>query len=120
VTRPLSSPVLMGYLAGAAIVIVSSQLPKIFGISLEGTSRFEIIELLQRFNEWNWSAFAIGVASATAMALIQRFATKLPAALIAITLATGVFVAFDLDARADVAAVGKFAPGCPCSPRSEA
>jgi SulP family sulfate permease len=113
VTRLLSSPVLTGDLAGAALVIIGSQLPKVFGISLEGTTRFAIVELLQRFDEWNWTAFAIGIGAAACMALVQRFAARLPAALIAIVLATLAVVILNLDKEADVDTVGKVRAGLP-------
>lgn len=94
-------------------MIIGSQLPKIVGISLEGTTRFEVVELLQRFDEWNWSAVGVGVGAALVMALVQRFATRLPAALIAITLATLAVVALNLDEDADVDTVGKVRAGLP-------
>lgn len=113
VTRLLSAPVLAGYLAGAAVVIISGQLPKLFDIELEGTTTFVIVELVPELDTANWTAFAIGVGAATIMLLIQRFASRLPAALIVLVLATLVVVALGLDEEEDVSTVGRVEAGLP-------
>lgn len=113
VTRLLSAPVLAGYLAGAAVVIISGQLPKLFDIELEGTTTFVIVELVPELDTANWTAFAIGVGAAAIMLLIQRFASRLPAALIVLVLATLAVVALGLDEDQDVSTVGRVEAGLP-------
>lgn len=113
VTRLLSAPVLAGYLAGAAVVIISGQLPKLFDIELEGTTTFVIVELVPELDTANWTAFAIGVGAAAIMLLIQRFASRLPAALIVLVLATLAVVALGLDEEEDVSTVGRVEAGLP-------
>lgn len=113
VTRLLSAPVLAGYLAGAAFVIISGQLPKLFDIELEGTTTFAIVELVPELDSANWTAFAIGVGAAAIMLLIDRFASRLPAALIVLVLATLAVVALGLDEEQDVSTVGRVEAGLP-------
>jgi sulfate permease, SulP family len=93
VTRLLSAPVLAGYLAGAAFVIISNQLPKLFDIKVEGTTTFAIVELVPKLDRANWTAFAIGLGAAALILLIDRFASRLAAALIVLVLATLTVVA---------------------------
>jgi sulfate permease, SulP family len=113
VTRLLSAPVLTGYLAGAAFVIISNQLPKLFDIKLEGTTTFAIVELVPKLDRANWTAFAIGIGAAALMLLIDRFASRLPAALIVLVLATLTVVALGLDEEQDVSTVGRVRAGLP-------
>ena len=52
ITDLLSKPVLVGYLLGATLIVIASQLGKIFGISLESDKFFQqIIELISRLDE---------------------------------------------------------------------
>jgi SulP family sulfate permease len=113
VTRLLSAPVLAGYLAGAAFVIISNQLPKLFDIKLEGTTTFAIVELVPKLDRANWTAFAIGIGAAAFMLFIDRFASRLPAALIVLVLATLTVVALGLDEAQDVSTVGRVRAGLP-------
>lgn len=113
VTRLLSAPVLTGYLAGAAFVIISNQQPKLFDIKLEGITTFAIVELVPELDRANWTAFAIGIVAAVLMLLIGRYASRLPAALIVLVLATLSVIAFQLDDEQDVSTVGRVKAGLP-------
>jgi len=55
---------LYGFKAGAALSIMSTQLPKFFGVEGGGTNFFErITTLFQHFPETNWFVLAFGVAA---------------------------------------------------------
>ena len=75
----LSTPVLLGYLNGAALVIVISQWGKLFGVDLEQEG------LVQRIIEWvdkvpDTHLPTLGVAGATLVLLVifKRIITRLP------------------------------------------
>ena len=62
----LSKPVLTGYMSGAALILVSTQLGKLFGLSLESREFFPILwELAGRLRETHGLTLAIGVVPFT-------------------------------------------------------
>jgi sulfate permease, SulP family len=96
ITRLLSAPVLTGYLAGSAIVIVGGQLTKITGIDLEDSSWPTVLGgLLQNLEQTN--LWALGFAVGTA--------------LVVLLLATAAVSVFGLADRLDV--VGSIDTGVP-------
>ena len=92
IVRLLSAPVLTGYLAGSGIVIAISQLPKVTGIATD--KRYPevfggIVRSAETAEPW---AIGVGLATALVVVALTRFARFLPAALVALALAT-IFVA---------------------------
>ena len=64
----LSEPVLLGFTTGAAILIIASQLPKVFDVAPKGDGVLEdAFEVLTSPGDWSWQA--LGFAAAT-LALI--------------------------------------------------
>jgi SulP family sulfate permease len=79
----LSRPVLVGYLTGAALILVSTQLGKLFGIGTREHSFFPLAaEIVSRLRETHLLTFAVGMALLGIMALLRRFAPRLPGALV--------------------------------------
>jgi sulfate permease, SulP family len=112
ITRLLSAPVLTGYLAGSAIVIVGGQLTKITGIDLEDSSWPTVLGgLLQNLEQTNLWALGFAVGTALVVLLVARFAPRLPAPLVAVLLATAAVSVFGLADRLDV--VGSIDTGVP-------
>ena len=61
----LSEPVLAGFTTGAAILIISSQLPKVFDIAPEGDGVLEdAFAALKSPGDWQWEAIAFAAGSA--------------------------------------------------------
>jgi SulP family sulfate permease len=81
----LSEPVLTGFTTGAAILIVSSQLPRVFDYESTGTS-----VLANAFNAvtspatWNWGAIAFSVATAAVVIGGRRIHRLFPGVLVAV------------------------------------
>ena len=75
----LSSPVLLGYLNGAALVIIVSQWGKLFGIDLE-EDRFilRLIEWIEKIPETHLATLGVGVVVLILLVLAKRFISKLP------------------------------------------
>ena len=89
VTRLLSAPILTGYLAGAAVIIAASQIPKLFGISPSGDEWWQQIgEVLTGFDATNGWSLGISTCTIVVLLVLQRILPRLPAALIAMACAT--------------------------------
>ena len=115
ITELLSKPIRVGYLNGIAIVVVVSQLPKLFGFSVEAEStparlREFIAGVLD--GRTNFAALAIGLACLILLFAFKALAPKIPAVLFAVVGATLAVAAFDLVARG-VAVVGPVPSGFP-------
>ena len=63
----LSEPVVTGFTAGAAVVIIASQLPKIFDVDPDGQMLAAAARALGQPDEWRWSAIAFAAATVTLM-----------------------------------------------------
>ena len=87
----LSEPVVTGFTAGAAVVIIASQLPKIFDVDPDGEILAAAAHALARPGEWNWSAIAFGAATAALMIGGRRMHRLFPGVLVAVIV--GVIVA---------------------------
>jgi len=109
----LSKPVLVGYMTGAALILVASQLDKLFGVKLEHNDFFPRLgELATKLHEAHGPTLFLGVAILVIIAVLGRVAPKLPPALAVVVLAIAGSFAFGLEDRG-VDAVGAFPSGLP-------
>jgi len=109
----LSAPVLLGYLNGAALVIVMSQWGKLFGVELEQEG------LVQRLIEWvdkvpDTHLSTLGVAAATLVLLVifKRTITRLPplVPVFFLALVSGMLVDFEAMGVETIGAISNIAP----------
>jgi high affinity sulfate transporter 1 len=115
VTEFLSKPLRVGYLNGIAIVVVASQLPKLFGFSVEADStQGKLKEFVQGLiaGEANWYAFAIGAVCLVVLFAFRFWRPKVPAVLIAVVGGTLAVAVFGLTAYG-VSVVGPVPSGFP-------
>jgi SulP family sulfate permease len=85
ITDLLSKPVLVGYIFGATLIVIGSQLGKMFGITLESDKFFQqVIELITRLDETHLLTFAIGAVSMAVLFIVRRVNRKLPGPLIVV------------------------------------
>lgn len=113
ITDFLSKPILVGYIAGTTLIVIASQLGKLFGISLENREFFpQIFELVSRLDETHLFTLAIGIVSMVALVIIRRVNRALPGPLVVVVIAIAASVTFDLAAHG-VAVVGPVPPGLP-------
>jgi SulP family sulfate permease len=117
VTNLLSRPVLTGYVAGAAVTIVVSQLGALLGIrSGRRTGAERILETLtdlaRSLDESSMTTIAAAAVSVAAMVVLQHLIPKAPAALIVVA---GAVVAVELLDLRDhgVAVMGEVPRGLP-------
>jgi SulP family sulfate permease len=114
VTRFLSRPLLMGYVAGSAIVMIVSQLDSLIGVKLEAEddTLAELAETISRLGETDITTLLVGLGVVGVTLLVRRIDRRLPAYLVSVLAAIAVSVIADLAGRG-VAVVGTIEPGLP-------
>jgi len=115
VTELLSKPIRYGYMNGIALTVLISQLPKLFGFSIDGVGPLrDLVRLAQSVlgGEVNWTAFTVGASTLAAILLLKRF-ERIPGILIAVVGATVAVGAFGLDHSAGVKVLGPLPQGLP-------
>ncbi len=113
ITDFLSKPILVGYIFGATLIVIGSQLGKMFGIKLESDQFFrQVLELISRLEEAHLLTVAIGIVCMAALLIMRRINRKLPGPLIVVVVAIIVSAVFDLQAKG-VAIVGAVPAGLP-------
>jgi SulP family sulfate permease len=113
ITDFLSKPILVGYIMGATLIVIGSQLGKMFGISLESDKFFQqVFELLSRLGETHLLTFIIGIIFMATLLIIRRVNRALPGPLIVVVGAILASVFFTLEAKG-VKVVGPVTPGLP-------
>ncbi|MEL7158231.1 MAG: SulP family inorganic anion transporter [Actinomycetota bacterium] len=80
----LSEPVLTGFTTGAAIVIISSQLPRIFDLDPEGGVLRRALSAATDVGQWRWSAIAFAAGTAIAIVGGRRIHRLFPVVLVAV------------------------------------
>jgi sulfate permease, SulP family len=109
----LSKPVLVGYMTGAALILMVSQVNKVFGISLKNNDFFPRLgELALKLNQTHWATMAFGLGLLALLIVIKRIVPKSPAALVVCVVAVAASYAFHLD-RYGINTVGSFPSGLP-------
>ena len=115
VTELLSKPIRYGYMNGIALTVLISQLPKLFGISIEAEGPLRNLWAIADAildGKTNWAALAVGTATLATILLLQGN-KRLPSVLIAVVGATAIVAALDLDGRYGVAILGPLPQGLP-------
>jgi SulP family sulfate permease len=108
-----SKSVLVGYMSGAALILASTQLGKLFGIRLVARDFFPILrELFVRLGETHWLTFVLGAGFIALLEVLRRISPRAPGALIVCVLAVGASLVFDLPARG-VKVIGEVIQGLP-------
>lgn len=86
----LSHPVIVGFTNAAAIIIALSQLDKLLGVpgSRGGNFAADTWAVLRQAGDAHLPTLAMGLGALALMLALRRYAPRLPAVLIAVTLAT--------------------------------
>lgn len=115
VTELLSKPIRYGYMNGIALTVLISQLPKLFGFSIQADGPLRnlwAIATAVMDGKTNWITFMVGI-STLAVILLLKGNKRLPGILIAVVGATIVVGMLDLAARGGVAVLGPLPEGLP-------
>ena len=115
VTELLSKPIRYGYMNGIAFSVLISQLPKLFGFSIEGGGPLRDLASIGQSlldGKVNWVAFAVGAGTLVTILALKPF-KRIPGILIAVVGATLVVGALGLDQSAGVKVLGSLPQGLP-------
>ena len=114
ITELLSKPIRYGFMNGIAFVVIVSQLPKLFGVSIEGAGPLrEIWRVGQAVYSGaaNWTTLSIAVGTLAVIQLLKLI-PRIPGVLVAVVGATLVVGVLDLEA-VGVSVLGDLPQGLP-------
>jgi SulP family sulfate permease len=109
----LSKPVLVGYMTGAALILICSQLSGFLGLPLTHTAFFpRLIEACGKIGQAHVTTISLGLGLLALLFALRRVAPKVPGSLVACVAAIGASYVFHLSAHG-VEVVGRFPGGLP-------
>jgi high affinity sulfate transporter 1 len=115
VTELLSKPIRYGYMNGIALTVLISQLPKLFGFSIDSVGPMRDVLRIARSilgGQANWTAFAVGAGTLAVILLLKPW-KRIPGLLIAVVGATAAVGVLGLDESAGVKVLGALPQGLP-------
>ena len=115
VTELISKPIRYGYMNGIALTVLISQLPKLFGFSIDGVGPLrDLVRIAQGVlgGQANWTTFAVGAGTLAAILLLKPY-KRIPGLLLAVVAATIVVGILNLDVTAGVKVLGPLPQGLP-------
>lgn len=114
-TELLSKPIRYGYMNGIALTVLISQLPGLFGFSVNANGLLEkswaFAEALL-LGKTNWTSLMLGAGTFATIMFFKRL-KRLPGLLIAVAGATVIVSVMNLTGRAGVAVLGPLPRGLP-------
>lgn len=109
----LSKPVLVGYITGVGLTLLSSQIAGFTGVTITSATFFPRLgELLADLGDVDGTTLALAVGTLTLILAFKRASPRLPGALLAVVSATLVVALFALDERG-ISVVGQIPAGLP-------
>ncbi|MDZ4755105.1 MAG: SulP family inorganic anion transporter [Phycisphaerae bacterium] len=115
ITELLSKPIRYGYMNGIALTVLISQLPKLFGFSIENLGPLQNLWSIATGvmgGRANWTAFLVG-AGTLAVILSLKGWRRVPGILLAVVAATSVVGFLGLAETAGVSVLGSLPQGLP-------
>jgi high affinity sulfate transporter 1 len=109
----LSKPVLIGYLTGIAVIMMTGQLGRLTGAPVKGDSPpAEVVSAIQLIGEWKLAPVLLSVVALASLLALARWTPRVPGPLVVVALAAVVTWAAGLGDRG-VALVGSVPSGLP-------
>ncbi|MFI5469276.1 SulP family inorganic anion transporter [Streptomyces cacaoi] len=110
----LSRPVLIGYLAGVALIMMVDQLPKLTGVRTTGAEFFpQLWSFLVHLPDADAATVVFSAVVLVFLFATARYAPAVPGPLVAFVLGTAAVVVFDLDGRYGLTVIGEVPAGLP-------
>lgn len=126
-------PVTTGFTTGIAVIIFSSQIKDLFGLSLHWTETVvengvarEVVRTsvppeflhkwvvyFQNLSTVNWATTILAISSIVLIAVLRKFAPKVPGAIVAVVIAAVVVALFGLDTRFGIETIDSKFGGIP-------
>ena len=109
----LSQPILIGYLAGVAVIMIGSQLGTITGISLSAqTTADKVTELVGRLDQVRPVTLVLGAVVVGFLLVLRKYKPLAPGTLLAVVGASAAVLVLGLEGR-DITLVGEVPGGLP-------
>lgn len=109
----LSRPVLVGYMAGIAVLMITSQLGKVTGLTVEGdTTATEWLSFVTQVADAQLPTLLLAAGVFAALVMFRRWAPTWPGPLICMLVAAGCVYWFGLD-RLGIGIIGEVPQGLP-------
>ncbi|MCX5251379.1 sulfate permease [Streptomyces sp. NBC_00201] len=110
----LSRPVLIGYLAGVALIMTVDQLPKLTGVPTTGSVFFaQLWSFFGNLGQVHAATMLFSAAILTLLFAVARWAPALPGPLLAVVLGTVAVIVLGLDDRLGIKVIGDVPAGLP-------
>ncbi|WP_367326381.1 SulP family inorganic anion transporter [Streptomyces sp. HUAS ZL42] len=110
----LSRPVLIGYLAGVALIMVVDQLTKLTGVPTTGSSFFpQLWSFLGNLGKAHPATVVFSAVTLAFLFAVARWLRAVPGPLLAVVLGTAAVAALDLDDRHGIQVIGEVPAGLP-------
>jgi sulfate permease, SulP family len=109
--RFISKSVLVGFLAGLGIEVLTSQIEKIMNISVDtGEWLTDVVDIVKSIPDASMASVVVGVSTIVILRLTKRFTPRLPGALIALVVVGGAVYLLEPDG---VSILGEIPSGLP-------
>ncbi|MFJ6479939.1 MULTISPECIES: SulP family inorganic anion transporter [unclassified Streptomyces] len=110
----LSRPVLVGYLAGVALIMIVDQLPRLTGVRATGSGFFsQLYTFALNVSDVHWPTVVLAAAVLVLLLVAPRYWRTVPRPLLALVAVTALVAAFGLDERYGIAVIGSVPSGLP-------
>ncbi|WP_328549558.1 SulP family inorganic anion transporter [Streptomyces sp. NBC_00366] len=110
----LSRPVLIGYLAGVALIMTVDQLPKLTGVPTTGSVFFaQLWSFFGNLGQVHAATMLFSASILTLLFAVARWAPALPGPLLAVVLGTVAVIVLGLDDRLGIKVIGDVPAGLP-------
>lgn len=110
----LSRPVLIGYLAGVAFIMMVDQLPKLTGVRTTGSEFFpQLWSFVTHLKDAHLATVVFSTVVLVFLFAMARYVPAVPGPLVAFVLATAAVPLFDLDGRYGLKVIGEVPSGLP-------
>ncbi|MDX3714731.1 sulfate permease [Streptomyces europaeiscabiei] len=110
----LSRPVLIGYLAGVALIMMMDQLPKLTGVDTTGSAFFpQLWSFVRSLPDAHPATVLFSTVALAFLLAVARYVRAIPGPLLVVVLGTAVVAAFGLDDRHGIKVIGDVPAGLP-------
>lgn len=110
----LSRPVLIGYLAGVALIMIVGQLPKLTGVDTTGSGFFpQLWSFVRHLDQAHPATVLFSAVVVALLFTVVRLPRSVPGPLLAVVLGTAAVAVFDLDERYGLKVIGEVPAGLP-------
>ncbi|GGR51970.1 sodium-independent anion transporter [Streptomyces aurantiogriseus] len=110
----LSRPVLIGYLAGVALIMMVDQLPKLTGVRTTGSAFFpQLWSFVGNLSRLHLATVLFAVAALGVLFTVAHFFRTIPGPLLAVVFGTAAVAVLDLDDQYGIKVIGDVPSGLP-------